>query len=269
MRQTIKVGAEEATLVGTIFRPVKDIKPRSAIIIETGLSLNRWSITSYIAEYISSKGITAVTYDRRSHNESTGEFISKRLPEDLDTIIEFLGKHHKKTRVGLIGFCFGGIPAIYCAANNKKVKALALLNAYPEYGHMERRSRQFNLRRIKYFLAWAAYKSGIYKILSDKVRELHVIKLEKGSGLHYRTRQFIPELVNGLDARNILGDVNVPTLIIQATEDKMVDPKIADEMLSSCGAKNKALCKIQDGHFFRAKMDEAAEKAAKFFLKYL
>jgi pimeloyl-ACP methyl ester carboxylesterase len=269
MVQTIKIGVEDATLFGTIFRPHKDLKKKSAVIIDTGLSLNRWSISSNIAEYLSRKGITAVTYDRRSHNESTGEFKSSKLPEDLDAIIRYLWKEQKKTKVGLLGFCFGGIPAIYSAAHNKNVKALVLLNSYPEYGHMERRSSQLNLRRIRYLLAWAAYKSGIYKMLSDKIREHQVIKLDKGTGLHYRPRHFIPELINGLDARPVLKEVKIPTLIIQGTDDRMVDPRIADEMLSSCGAKDKEAYKVQDGHFLRKKRDEAAEKAAQFFLQHI
>ncbi|MFC1723371.1 alpha/beta hydrolase [Nanoarchaeota archaeon] len=264
-KETIKIDVGDTILVGTLYKPKKDLRPDSMLLIETGLSLNRWTITARFAEALSQLGMTAFAYDRRSHNESSGKFISERLPEDIDKIIDHFVRKHKKKKFGMFGFCFGGIPATYAAVRNKKIKALALVNSYPEYGYMERKSKQWNIRRARYYLALLTVKLRLLCFAPSKEHELHVIDLDKGTGLHYNPKQFLPELINGLDARKMLPKITIPTLFIQATKDKMVNKHITPEMFSTCGAKDKRLFELDDGHFFKSKLDQACKEAVDFF----
>ncbi len=267
--EDIKINVGDADIVGTIFKPKKDLHPKSIVIIDTGLSLNRWNITTKFAEYISAKGFTAFAYDRRAHNESTGEFSAKKLPEDLDKIISHLTKRYKKNNVALFGFCYGGIPATYCAATNNKVKAITLVNSYPDYDYMERRSRQFNTRYFRYSLAWLVEKIRIKRLVPDSQRELHVVKLEKGTGLHYSPRKFIPELINGLDTRTVLPKIKIPTLFIQSKKDRMINTNIVKEMFNLCGSKDKNIIEVDDGHFLKRTLPDVCKEAVTFFKKHI
>lgn len=143
--QTIKFeSAEKAEIVGTFYESPKANSP--AVLLLHQWQSDRKSYDAF-ARHLQAKGFGVLAIDGRGFGESVkttdGKTVAaardaetvKAMKADVDNAFQFLAKQKNvdAARVGVVGASYGSSLAIIYAAENKQVKAVALLSPGLDY----------------------------------------------------------------------------------------------------------------------------------------
>ncbi len=138
--QTIKFeSAEKAEIVGTFYESMSASSP--AVLLLHQFNSNRKSYDEF-AKHLQAKGFGVLAIDGRGFGESVkttdGKTIAplrnaetvKAMKADVGNAFDFLAKQKNvdAARIGIVGASYGSSLAIIYAAENQKVKAVALLS---------------------------------------------------------------------------------------------------------------------------------------------
>ena len=277
----VYVRSQDAILRGDIYLPekkrksgkrIKNGKSDSAIIIETSLTLNRHGVFAEFARYFAEHGFTSFVYDKRSHNDSTGEFSCSMLKQDLLNVIKHLSKEYGIKKVGMFGFCYGGIPSMQATAEDPKIKIFCGINTYSKYLPLALKSDNgFPLRLKALHIAGNILnKLGIIKLIHIKKKDFHISPLDKGTGFKGDISRIFQDLASCEDAIESVKLVRKPFYIFYGGKDKLVPGVVAQRLYDSCPSKNKGIYHYDKaGHFFNEQREDMLKDCLNVYLKHL
>lgn len=138
--QTIKEKIQFRTggliLVGNLYKPKNfdASKKYSAIVRGGSLTSVKEQIAGLYAEKLAEKGFISLAFDYRNYGESEGEPRQYEDPslklKDLESAVTYLLSLSYVKTVGALGVCTSGGNVAYLAADDKRVKALAIVAAH-------------------------------------------------------------------------------------------------------------------------------------------
>lgn len=169
------------------------------------LMLHQWMSDRHsyddLAKRMQAKGFAVLTIDGRGFGESTkaadGSTITANksdemvagMKADVNAAFEFLSKQANvsPTRIGIVGASYGSSLALICAADNEKVKAVALLSPGVNYfGNMptEPAVRKYGNRSLLLVAAEDDKESAssVNKLKTAGASERHEVKIYKKGG---------------------------------------------------------------------------------------
>jgi len=269
LQKKLKIRSGDAILVGDLYTPERS-KKKAAIIIETGLALNRKGIFTEFAKFFADKGFPAFVYDKRSHNESTGRFRCDQLSKDLRNVIRHLTKQHHFKKFGLLGFCYGNIPIIEAAQDEQQVKVICGINPYTNYFELfGYKNNQISFRHHMFHnLGLTLYKLKV-RIPFDH-KDFHIAPVPEGTGYHGNLSQLFKELA---ECRSAIGQVRLlkkPFHIFYGSRDRLVPIEEVKRIFNDCPSKDKQLhIYDQAGHFFEKQRQEMLSDCLSTFQKHL
>lgn len=243
MEQKIRIpNRDKENIAGILVNPGSE----TLAIICHGFLLHKDAIFfPELAEALAQKGIASFRFDFAGNNESEGEFGQDSIPKevgDLNSIINFFSSKFK--RIGLIGHSKGGAVCILVASENKKVNFLVSIAAvaYP----------------FKHFLTkLTAEERRIFK----EVGEVSLLRaLGKNVPL---TKEMIKDL-HSLDIPQAASEINVPSLVIHAEDDLLVDKEEAEAIASRIKSVKVKMFK-KGGHFFMKERAEMIDAITRWF----
>jgi hypothetical protein len=133
-RESVVFENEGQKIYGSLHLPLSQ-KKSPAVLICHGLAGNRigkYRLYVKIAERLTQLGVAALRIDFRGSGESEGDFSQITVESEVSDALkafEFL-RHHASIdpiRMGILGNSFGGAVAVLAAAEDRKVKGIALL----------------------------------------------------------------------------------------------------------------------------------------------
>lgn len=222
----IALGRDNKQIVGILHIP--ENKNPSLLIMCHGWGFNKlgtWQgLFLKAAREFCKKGFSVLRFDFRGSGDSNGEFEEQTVEtmlDDLDCILDNLGKDY--SRIGLIGHSVGGKIAVLKAAEDKRIKCLAL---------------------------WSAAASHNYAFASDFVDEVRSRKrlLFVDSGLWINEKQLNSYLKN--DGFKAIRKVRMPLIIVNGSEDLSVFPSHAKKLYKNANNPKKLVFIKGANHFF-------------------
>jgi dienelactone hydrolase len=138
--KTVSIESEGGVKIAGTFYPTSGQSSAAVLMLHQWMS-DRHSYDE-LAKRMQAKGFAVLTIDGRGFGESTKaadgtEIAPSRsndavtaMKADVNAAFEFLSKQDNvsPTRIGIIGASYGSSLALICAADNEKVKAVALLS---------------------------------------------------------------------------------------------------------------------------------------------
>lgn len=230
-------------LVG-IFSSPETSSPAPLIVMCHGYSSSKDS-KSYtnLEELLIPLGVAVFRFDYRTHGESEGgweDLTLRGVKEDIKSAISFLLNTYKdnidKTKIILSGGSFSGLPVVWLASEDKRVKYLICRSGVID--PIKRYKRLYDLHEWK-------RQGWVESRYSDKD--------PRYSKLSYK---IIEEVVD-LSIKKVASNVKVPTLIFHGTDDKEVLPIHSQILFKHLGSKDKTLKLIPDSdHWYKGHREE-------------
>ena len=203
------------------------------------------------AKFLYETGYNIALFDFRSHGESDfdkGAFKQAiKSGFDIEAVISFLEDKINTKSIGVMGFSFGAIPAIYAVTKNNSVKA-AIVDSGPPNTFDDTMSRLYGrITNAPRFLLERIFKATVNKMVGAKDHPKYILK-----GLENLSPK--------------------PIFFIHGEKDNII-PKESSEILFSKYAKEpKQLWIVPDSHHltnFSLHKEEYIDKVTKYFSKYL
>lgn len=207
-----------------------------AIILYHGVTATKETMIEF-AENFAENGFVVLTYDHRSHGESTGDFTWEGMLEDSETALSILRERDDvdKNRIFLMGHSMGGMIAIMTAAVDGNIRAVVDLAA-PE--------------TVNSFLLWVLrpLKGEFEPSENDVIEAMNRAYGDVYGEYIETTRDFEPVRVGGLHTtvRELMGiwaGSQLPRykpltqvesvgniLFLHGTEDNIVNPRDSEDM---------------------------------------
>lgn len=189
---------------------------------------------SYLAPELHRAGFTVHAPLLPGHGRSVADFSRSSANEWLDASRAALRKlSASHSSVGLCGLSMGGALAILLAAEHPELRALALIAPY--VAMPARLVAAAASHRL-----WGRF-AGVFEARAE--RSIHdPVEREQNLGYGETTGRLLNELWRlGRQARGVLPDVTVPTLVIQSREDNRIRPRVAKRLVDRLGATEKRL----------------------------
>lgn len=197
------------------------------------------NIFSDIANYLARHGIASIRYDKRGCGLSKGKFDSaghSDLVTDAQAWLDYLHQHNALENVPLyvLGHGEGSLIAAQLSARNAFLKGQVLLTPFVEnFEHIIRRQAEnalndiatlegFRGKLIRFFLRLSGDQLKKQQKLVRRIRKTRrdTLKIRK----QVINAKWIREMVN-LDAGEIHGAVNIPSLVIGGKKDLQCLPE--------------------------------------------
>ena len=174
------------------------------------------------------------------HGTSVDAFSESRRQDWLSCArqeLVMLKENHHSVSVG--GLSMGGALAAILAAENPDIVSLVLIAPYLDVPPFQR------LASASY---WIWDSQGRPRKSSSPRSILDPEERAKNLGYGVYTGRLLYELWRlAAQARRVLGDITVPTLVLQSRADPRVAPTVAERALALLGAKEKRLEWIEGG----------------------
>lgn len=227
-------------------------KPKAVLIISHGLAEHSGRYSN-VVDYFVPKGYAIYSYDQRGHGKSEGvrSYISdfSEYVKDFDTFVELVGNEQQGKKF-LIGHSMGGTIAVaYAIKNQKTVSGLLASATVLEIGSSV----------SPVLVAMAKVLSALVPKMGTTVLDATAISKDKAvvdayvnDPLVYRGKiraRMGAELIRitrELPAR--LGEIKLPILIMQGSEDRLSDPEGSRILYERVGSEDKTL-KIYEGYY--------------------
>lgn len=125
-------------LAGTFTQPTWGVSHTTAVLVHPAGPLSRVGCVHYqpfftsLKQYLLSRGICILTFDKRGVGRSEGNFRNSTIDEFADDVVSAVDYlNHDQRRVGLIGLGEGGITASLAAAKEKSNVAFLVTMSTP------------------------------------------------------------------------------------------------------------------------------------------
>ncbi|MBR2241412.1 MAG: alpha/beta fold hydrolase [Clostridia bacterium] len=194
------------------------------VLLIHGLGGNRY--TNYpVAKYFLEKGYDVITFDQRSSNENTAKRTTYGYWEKYDVIdlIDFVKNKHSGIKIGIWGTSFGGATAIQAVAN---------LDTQSDVDFM---ILDCPLGNVEYMISTELDKMNT-GIPTDYMLWLGNLVNKQKLGFSYD------------DANSIMiaKKINIPTLVINSTIDKVTPVFMGEEIYNNINCGNKEIWTVND-----------------------
>lgn len=213
-------------------------------------------IWNYETDYFKNKGVSTIVIDLRGHGTSTrsdkeGYYKFENFVSDITQVI----KNEKVKSYYLIGHCLGGMISLGVATKQPKgLKGIVLIDSI--YKTTSVLGSFDNIPLFKAFLNLLAKAIPDLKIEGyedyESFKGTGSIDLKRGISdiLHVSLKAYLLmcESLMGLSLEKLLSKIEVPTLIIEGSEDTLVIPEIAIELNKKI--KNSNLKMINGANHF-------------------
>ena len=211
---------------------------------------------TYDEEYLANKleqikNYDVYTFTLPGHDGIKGNMTEENWRNKTEEMIQFLIKNNYK-KIYVIGHSMGGVLASRLASKYKEIKKLILLAA--SFRYLEFKEDEIN----------------VVKSLTKVPTLAREYKDEFMSRLQKMPIPAIKEFINTVkNNQETLKYINIPTLIIQGTEDNIVPPETAEYIYNKIPSKQKEILK-EDGvnhDIFRSNKKEIITNEIIRFLK--
>jgi acylglycerol lipase len=199
-----------------------------------------------VAERLTSAGLSVVVPDHRGHGRSAGRAVSVRrfdeYVDDLGTIATAAESQDGEAPTVLLGHSMGGLIAIlYALRHQSELRGLALSAPSVVAGGIS----PFTLA-LGRLLARLTPELGVLKLPLDQIsRDRAVVAAYRADRLVHPRRvraRLGAELLRAIDdAGTGLPRLSLPVLVMQGTEDRLVDPSAAGFVHSRVGSADRTL----------------------------
>ncbi len=122
---------KEAKISGRLYLPQKGAPPFPILILSCGIGGRKDWFDPVFPEALCSRGVALFTYDMRGHCPSSGK-MDHQIAGDMDYTVRLLAarKEIDPSRVLIGGQCLGGIVANFCAALNRRIRAVVNISLF-------------------------------------------------------------------------------------------------------------------------------------------
>lgn len=223
------------------------VAPKAVILIIHG-SFEHGGRYAHLADYFVRLGFAIYAFDLRGHGKSEGEraYINSfgALIKDLEIFINFVAARESETPFFILAHSSGACIALLFAITYSFPAIKGIILSSPALKMKE--GVPILARVASGVIASVAPHFRIHKLNSNYLsRNLNVIKsyvddpLVYNSGIYAGT---ISEFLKTTDKiRKNLEKVNSPMLILQGTDDKIVDPKGSKDVYALISSKDKTI----------------------------
>lgn len=211
---------------------------------------------TYDEEYLSNKlelikNYDVYTFTLPGHDGIKGNMTEEKWIEKTEEMMEFLINNNYRT-IYVIGHSMGGVLATRLASKYKQIKKLVLLAA--AFRYLEFKEDEINVVK------------SLTKVptLAKEYKEEFISRLQKMP--IPAIKEFMKTIKNNQES---LKQINIPTLIIQGTNDNLVPKETADYIYNEIPSEKKEIIK-EDGvnhDIFRSNKKETITNEIIEFLK--
>ncbi|MBN2344452.1 MAG: alpha/beta fold hydrolase [Deltaproteobacteria bacterium] len=288
MKSDVQFYSEGAVIKGHLYRPDPPTTDTPIVVLAHGFAGVKEMLLPAYAEYFSQHGFAALTFDYRGFGDSEGvpgRLVPAEQIADIRNAITFATtlENIDAARIALWGTSYGGANAIVAAAQDRRVKTLAVQLTFGDGERVimgdkndeEKAKIRDSIERI-----WAKSVTtnkmmmlGVNRLLGDEqskafyqrfVEQFDALKIKLPFLTMKETIDHKPE--------RLIGWVNAPVMITAATND-LVNPKEESYHLFEKANEPKALVEIAgathyevyEGEFF----EQAASKQLEWFQTHL
>jgi fermentation-respiration switch protein FrsA (DUF1100 family) len=283
-------------LSGNLYLPAKASK-HPAIILTTAFSAVKEQMASNYARRLAEAGLIALAFDHRNFGESEGTPRQHEEPQgrlaDLRNAVSYLAGLPEVDAecIGACGICLGAGYALYLAAFNPRVKAVALIaGAYLNAVTLQQRMGRDAYREL--LVHWAKIEERQYQ--SGEVEYIPTVTVDgKGAAMpaseayeYYGTSRAVsPGWVNRVTALSVKGMLTfdsraaaqvidqTPVLIVHGRTDPFCLPEDATWVHKQASGPKEMFWLPTRNHIDLYDVDEyvtpAAEHAAAWFNEHL
>jgi uncharacterized protein len=208
-----------------------------------------------LAPMLVEKGFNCLVFDFRCHGDSEGKRGDWRLKgfvADVISALDFL-ENEVDGPIGAFGNSLGGVVAVYAAAQDSRIKALACCNTATKpskalYTPLRRWLLAFInfMSKVMPFTVNMSYFIPKSLVLSDE----EIIERIENDPKVFETRRFTAKSYSEMikwDASREVEKVHVPILVIHGKHDKL-QPVSQSELLYESANQPKQLELIEAGH---------------------
>jgi fermentation-respiration switch protein FrsA (DUF1100 family) len=135
-KEKIQFRSDGLTLAGNVYKPENFNASKKYLAIVTGGSMTsvKEQMAGFYAEKFAEKGFITLAFDYRNYGESEGQprqFEDPKLKlKDLESAVTYLLSLPYVQSVGALGVCTSGGNVAYLAADDKRIKAAAVVAAH-------------------------------------------------------------------------------------------------------------------------------------------
>jgi uncharacterized protein len=208
-----------------------------------------------LASMLLEKGFNCLVFDFRCHGGSEGKRGDWRLNglvADVISALDFL-ENEVDGPIGVFGNSLGGVVAVYAAAQDSRIKALACCNTATKpsralYTPLRRWLLVFmkSISKVIPFTVNISYFIPRSLVLSDE----EIIERVENDPKVFESRSFTAETYSEMirwDASREVKKVHAPILVIHGKHDKL-QPVSQSELLYESASEPKKLTLIEAGH---------------------
>ena len=240
--EQVKIGGSGFTLVGTLSRPERVGGRLPAVVLVGGSGpqdrdelVSGVPILGQLAGAIANAGFAVLRYDKRGIGQSGGRTESASLAdfaEDVRAAVKMLSdrKDIDPKRIAVMGHSEGGAIALLAASKEKRIAAVALLEAHGTSGAELILSQQ---KRALDRMTLSPEEKQAKIDLQKRVNEAVIT----GKGLDQLPPEIRRQADNvefqsllSNDPARVMPDVKQPLLIVQGSLDTQVEPYNADRL---------------------------------------
>lgn len=216
--------------------------PSGVVVIAHGLAEHSGRY-AHIAERLAADGYATYAVDHRGHGRSDGNRSNiNRVSDvvaDLDTMIAEAAGRHPDRPVFLLGHSMGGLIALQYATTDPSRLAGLVLSAplvQTSLGSKMERAGAKVLSAVLPNLGVQALDSSMVSRDPEVVRDYDTDPLNYRGKIPARTSAELLATMDGFPAR--IPELRLPLLILQGTEDKLVEPEGAAYLAEHAGSED-------------------------------
>lgn len=276
-KKPVEFTSEGQTVVADLYLPDEKSVNTPAILLCHGFAGVKELLLPAFAEYFANSGYVAMTFDYRGFGGSGGEpgrLVPALQIEDIKNAISFLSglPEVDAERIALWGTSFGGANAIIAAAEDARVKALAVQLTFADGENVV--TSAMSAEEKSKFLA-TIEKMEERKAATGKEMMVPIIKVlsdEQSKTFYHDYAENYPALkikipfltvAETLQHKpiNSIPRVSVPVLVVAATNDS-VNPASESRSLYAAANDPKELFELEGATHYEVYSGELFERAA-------
>jgi len=204
-----------------------------------------------LAAAIKRKGVAALRFDFTGNGSSEGTFAEGTFSQqvaDVRAVVDYLAKQSKIISIGILGHSMGASVAAMAAAEDVRIKEIALLNCATSL------KKSSNKTFFKNF--WDYTFKGKFEFIDSK------------GAAHEVDRKYVKEF-RSVNMFNVIQMVRQKKLFVNSTDDKYSDDASKRKLFEvSPGPKKEVRIEGAD-HNFKGRHKEVIDACVDFFEVYL
>jgi acylglycerol lipase len=224
-----------------------EVEPAGVVLINHGLG-EHCGRYEYVIGHLLTHGYGVYAFDMRGHGRSEGlpGYVDRfsDYVADLDIFSKMVRSRHDGKAIFLLGHSVGGaVAASFAATYQPPLSGLVLSSPFIKTGASISRADAMMARLLSVLAPTLGIDSLDTSTLS---RDSSVVEAYRNDPLVYHGKvraRLGAELINAMerDIPRIWQRINAPLLVMYATEDRLADPRGAQDLFNNAGSKDKTL----------------------------